>query len=95
MKPLETKIKSGLAERGIKCQSVYMMPNLDTLNILLAFKSHDNQRLTIPKVEKVLNSLGIGEFKVPSEFQRLSASFLHLEVTMGSRTEHSISPDAC
>jgi hypothetical protein len=95
MKPLETKIKSGLAERGIRCQSVYIMPNLDTLNVLLGFKSHDNQKLTIPKIERVLNSLGMGEFKVPREFQRLSASFLHLEVSMGSRTERVVSPDAC
>ncbi len=32
----------------------------------------------------------MGEFKVPNEFQRLSASFLHLEVTLGARTERPI-----
>ncbi len=95
MLSLETKIKSGLQEKGVRCQSVYRMPDLDQLRVLLSFNSQDSQKLTIQKVKRILNSLGMGEFKVPNEFQRLSASFLHLEVSLGARTERSLSPDAC
>lgn len=95
MKPIEIKIKSGLAEKGIKCQSVYKMPDLDNVRVLLSFSSQEQQKINTAKVKRVLNALGMGEFKVPSEFQRLSASFLHLEVTLGARTEQSVTPDAC
>ena len=95
MQPIENKIKTGLREKGVKCRSVYKLPDLDQLRVLLAFNSQENQNLSIRKIKSVLNSLGMGEFKVPNEFQRLSASFLHLEVSLGARTEHSISPDAC
>ncbi len=95
MQPIETKIKTGLKEKGVKCQSVYKLPDLDQLRVLLSFSSQDSQKLSIKKIKNVLNSLGMGEFKVPNEFQRLSASFLHLEVSLGARTEQLVSPDAC
>jgi hypothetical protein len=95
MQPIENKIKTGLKEKGVKCQSVYKLPDLEQLRVLLAFNSQENQNLSVQKIRRVLNSLGMGEFKVPKEFQRLSASFLHLEVSLGARTEQSVSPDAC
>ena len=95
MQSIESKIKTGLKEKGVRCQSVYKLPDLDQLRVLLAFNSQDNQKLSIQKVKRVLNSLGMGEFKVPTNFQRLSASFLHLEVSLGARTEQAVSPDAC
>ncbi len=86
MKRIETKIKAGLRDKGVKCQSVYRIPVLEEDRVLLAFNSQDSQRISTKKIERILNSLGIGKFKVPNEFQRLSASFLHLEVTLGART---------
>ncbi|MGY5876320.1 MAG: hypothetical protein RTU30_11290 [Candidatus Thorarchaeota archaeon] len=94
MRPIETKIKAGLRDKGIKCQSVFKMYDLDENRVLLSFNSQDSQRLSTRKIERILNSLGMGEFKVPNEFQRLSASFLHLEVTLGARTERHIVPGA-
>ncbi|MFX1484194.1 MAG: hypothetical protein ACFFCP_13520 [Promethearchaeota archaeon] len=92
MKAIEAKIKHALANKGIKCQSVYKMPDLDGTRVLIAFNSKDNKRLSIRKVEDALDSLDIGEFKIPREFQRLSSAFLHLEVTLGARTEKPVFP---
>jgi len=90
MKALEAKIKHALANKGIKCQSVYRMPDLDDTRVLIAFNSSDSRRLTIRKVENALTTLGMGEVKVPREFQRLSSAFLHLEITFGARTEKPV-----
>ncbi|MFW9817413.1 MAG: hypothetical protein ACFFEW_15935 [Candidatus Thorarchaeota archaeon] len=90
MKALEAKIKHALENKGIKCQSVYRMPDLDDTRVLIAFSSKDSQRLSVRKIENALEALGMGEFKVPKEFQRLSSAFLHLEVTLGARTEKPI-----
>jgi hypothetical protein len=87
MDRLEAKIKHGLEDKGIPCQSVYRIPDPDDPRVLIAFSSNGNHRLTPMKIERVLNSLGVGEFQAPKDFQRLSAAFLHLEVAMGSRTE--------
>ncbi|MHA1904832.1 MAG: hypothetical protein ACXADL_07335 [Candidatus Thorarchaeota archaeon] len=87
MGALETKIRSGLENKGIKCQTVYKMANLDEKRVLLAFNSQKNPKLSTRKIERVLNDLGIGEVKVPKEFSRLSSAFLHLEVVFGARTE--------
>jgi hypothetical protein len=92
MKALEAKIKHALANKGIKCQSVYRMPDPEDTRVLIAFNSQDNRRLTTRKIENALTNLGIGEFKVPREFQRLSSAFLHLEVTLGARTEKQVIP---
>jgi hypothetical protein len=92
MKAIEAKIKHALADKGIKCRSVYKMPDLEDTRVLIAFNSSDNRRLTIRKVENALSTLGIDEIKVPREFQRLSSAFLHLEVTLGARTEKSVVP---
>jgi hypothetical protein len=75
---LEHRIKMALRNTGIECQSVYRMPDLEEQRILLSFKSNGGKHLTTKKVERVLNSLGIGQFEVPNQFQRLSAAFLHL-----------------
>ncbi|MFW9793222.1 MAG: hypothetical protein ACFFEE_02880 [Candidatus Thorarchaeota archaeon] len=90
MKAIEAKIKHALANKGIKCQSVYKMPDLDDTRVLIAFNSKDNGKLSIRKIENALASLNIGELKVPREFQRLSSAFLHLEITFGARTEKPI-----
>lgn len=94
MRRIEAKIRSGLENRGIKCQSVYQMPGPDDVRVVLAFNSRDNKKLSPTKIEHVLNSLGVGDFSVPREFQRLSAAFLHLEVTLGARTERKVSQTA-
>ncbi len=90
MKALEVKIKHALENKGIKCQSVYKMPDPDDTRVLIAFNSKDNKNLSIRKIENILSALNVGKFKVPSEFQRLSSAFLHLEVTLGARTEKPI-----
>ncbi|MGY5861325.1 MAG: hypothetical protein RTU09_03015 [Candidatus Thorarchaeota archaeon] len=94
MRAIENKVKRGLREKGISCQSVFRVPDMEDYRVLLSFNSKDSQRLTTMRVKKALNSLGIGEFKVPTDFQRLSASFLHLEVVFGARTERPITPTA-
>jgi hypothetical protein len=94
MDEIESKIKTGLKDLGIPVHSVYKMPDPEQKRILIAFKSEDNFKLTTAKVEAALNSLGVGEFTVPTNFERLSASFLHLEVALGARTETSVSQDA-
>lgn len=66
------------------------MPDPDEYRVLIAFNSQKNPRLTTRKIERVLNDIGAGEFSVPNEFQRLSATFLHLEVKLGARTEKRI-----
>ena len=90
MKALEVKIKNALENKGIKCQSVFKMPDPDDTRVLIAFNSKDNKNLSIRKIENILSSLNVGEFKVPNEFQRLSSAFLHLEVTLGARTEKPV-----
>ena len=87
---LEAQIKNHLRNSGIKCQSVYRLPDADENRVVLAFNSKDNQRLSTRKIERTLNTLGVGEFSVAREFQRLSAAFLHLEVVLGAKTERPI-----
>lgn len=70
------------------------MPGPDETRILLAFNSKHNRRLTTAKIDRALNMTGIGAFKVPKDFQRLSSAFLHLEITFGARTEHPVTPEA-
>lgn len=91
MKQIEAKIKNALENKGIKCQSVFALSDPDDTRVLLAFNSKDNRRLSIRKIENALATLNVGDFKVPREFQRLSSAFLHLEVTLGARTETPIS----
>ena len=90
MKAIEAKIKHALENKGIKCQSVYRMPDLEDTRVVIAFNSKDNRRLSIRKIENALASVNVGEFKIPREFQRLSSAFLHLEITLGARTERSV-----
>ena len=92
MKALEAKIKNALENKGIRCQSVYKMPDPDDTRVLIAFNSKDSRRLSIRKIENALASLNVGEFKVPRDFQRLSSAFLHLEITLGARTEKQVLP---
>jgi hypothetical protein len=66
------------------------MPDPDEFRVLIAFNSQKNPRLTTRKIERVLNEMGPNQFSVPKDFQRLSATFLHLEVKMGARTEEEI-----
>lgn len=80
--------------RGIKCQTVYKMPDPDEFRILIAFNSQKNPRLTTRRIERVLNEMDSNEFTVPKDFQRLSATFLHLEVKLGARTERKIAVTA-
>jgi hypothetical protein len=87
---LEAQIRDHLRDSGIKCQSVYRLPDADENRVVLAFNSKDNQRLSTRKIERTLNNLGIGQFSTAKEFQRLSAAFLHLEVVLGARTEQPI-----
>ncbi len=94
MKQIEAKIKNALENKGIKCQSVFALSDPDDTRVLLAFNSKDNRRLSIRKIENALISLNVGDFKIPREFQRLSSAFLHLEVTLGARTETPIMPGA-
>jgi len=70
------------------------MKDLDDTRVLLAFKSQDNQKLSIKKIENALATLNEGDITVSKEFQRLSSAFLHLEVTFGARTEAHITPRA-
>ncbi|MFW9962075.1 MAG: hypothetical protein ACFFCX_00780 [Candidatus Sifarchaeia archaeon] len=90
MKAIEAKIKHALENNGIKCQSVYKMPDPDETRVLIAFNSKDNKRLTIRKIESALASQDVGDFKLPNDFQRLSSAFLHIEITLGARTEKSV-----
>jgi hypothetical protein len=94
MSAIESKIKDMLQTRGIKCHSVYKIPDPETKRVLLAFNSQKNPRLTTRKIDRILNETGATEFKVPKEFQRLSATFLHLEITFGARTRVDITPSA-
>lgn len=94
MKQIEAKIKHALENKGIKCQSVFALSDPEDTRVLLAFNSKDNRRISIRKIENALTSLDVGDFKVPREFQRLSSAFLHLEVTLGARTETPITPGA-
>ena len=94
MNRIESKIKHALENKGIKCQSIFTMKDLDDTRVLLAFKSQDNQKLSIKKIENALSTLNEGEIVVSKEFQRLSSAFLHLEVTLGARTEAKITPGA-
>ena len=94
MKHIEVKIKHALENKGIKCQSIFAMRDPDDTRVLLAFNSQDNRKLSVRKIERALESLDVGEFKIPKEFQRLSSAFLHLEVTLGARTETPITPGA-
>jgi hypothetical protein len=94
LKRIEAMIRENLQARGIKCQSIYEMPDPDERRILLAFNSQKNPRLSVSKVERVLNEMGAGSFIVPREFQRLSSAFLHLEVVLGARTEAETRPTA-
>ncbi|MDH4213939.1 MAG: hypothetical protein OEV85_08460 [Candidatus Thorarchaeota archaeon] len=94
MKELEAKIKQVLSNNGIKCSSVYKMPDPEETRILLAFNSKDNRRLTTTKIDRALNTTGIGAFKVPKDFQRLSSAFLHLEIILGARMERPVTPEA-
>ena len=66
------------------------MPDPDEFRVLIAFNSQKNPRLTTQKVERVLNEMGPNQFSVPKDFQRLSATFLHLEVKIGDRKEQEI-----
>jgi thiamine kinase-like enzyme len=94
MKQIEAKIKHALENKGIKCQSVFAMLDPEDTRLLLSFNSKDNRRLSIRKIENALATLNVGDFKVPREFQRLSSTFLHLEVILGAKTEKSITPGA-
>jgi len=94
MNRIESKIKHALENKGIKCQSIFTMKDLEDTRVLLAFKSQDNQKLSIKKIENALSSLNEGQIIVSKEFQRLSSAFLHLEVTLGARTETHITPRA-
>jgi hypothetical protein len=94
MNRLEAKIKHGLADKGITCQSIYTVPTSEETRIVMAFNSKDNKRLSVKKVEAALASLNIGNFKAPQDFQRLSSAFLHLEVKFGARTERPINTTA-
>ena len=94
MKSIEAKIKHALENKGIKCQSIFSMKNPDDTRVLLAFNSQNNRKLSVRKIENALASLDVGEVIVPREFQRLSSAFLHLEITLGARTEKPITPGA-
>ena len=94
MKNIEAKIKHALENKGIKCQSIFSMKSPDDLRVLLAFNSQNNRKLSVRKIENALASLDVGEVKVPREFQRLSSAFLHLEITLGVRTETPMTPGA-
>lgn len=94
MDEIELRIKAGLRDLGIPVHSVYKMPDPDQKRVLIAFKSEDNFKLTTAKVEAALNSLGVGQFRVPTTFERLSATFLHLEVVLGARTEGRVTQAA-
>ena len=94
MKHIEAKIKHALENKGIKCQSIFTMQNPDDTRVLLAFNSQNNRKLSVRKIENALASLDVGTVKVPREFQRLSSAFLHLEITLGARTETPITPGA-
>ncbi|RDE12259.1 MAG: hypothetical protein C4K47_08575 [Candidatus Thorarchaeota archaeon] len=94
MDEIESRIRSGLRGLGIPVHSVYILPGSEKERVLIAFKSEDNLKLTTAKVQTALNSLGVGEFSVPTNFERLSASFLHLEVVLGARMEGRVGQDA-
>lgn len=94
MSAIESKIKDILQTKGIKCHSVYKIPDPESMRVLLAFNSQKNPRLTTRKIKRILNETGTIKFKVPTEFLRLSASFLHLEITFGARMETEVTPNA-
>ncbi len=94
MSAIESKIKDILQTRGIKCHSVYKIPDPESMRVLVAFNSQKNPRLTTRKIERILNETGTTQFKVPKDFLRLSATFLHLEITLGARTETQVFPSA-
>ncbi|MFO7837223.1 MAG: hypothetical protein R6V83_11275 [Candidatus Thorarchaeota archaeon] len=95
MADIERKIRKALEMKGIRCQSVYKIPNADNAErVLIAFDSKHNGKLTTKNVRSALNSIGIGRFSVPRDFQHLSAAFVHLEVELGARMESEINTGA-
>ena len=94
MKAIEAKIRDTLQSKGIKCQSVFLMSDIDETRVLLSFNSQKNPRLTTRKIDRVLNEMSENRFGVPKEFQRLSSAFLHLEIRLGARTETKVLPSA-
>jgi NDP-sugar pyrophosphorylase family protein len=94
MKEMEAVIKESLRARGIKCHSVYRMPDPDEFRVLLSFESQKNPRLTTGRIKRALNEIGTDNFDVPNDFQRLSAAFLHLEIKMGTRTDAKVAATA-
>ncbi|MBS3793506.1 MAG: hypothetical protein KGY80_01245 [Candidatus Thorarchaeota archaeon] len=95
MADIERKIRRALEKNGIRCQSVYKLPDADNSErVLIAFDSKNNGKLSTKNVRSALNSMSIGQFSVPRDFQHLSAAFVHLEVELGARTEPDISKGA-
>ncbi len=94
MRQLESQIKTELKRRGIACHTVFSLPDPDDPKLVIAFSATESQRLTPSRVERVLNSLGIADFKAQERFHRLSSAFLHLEVRLGARSKAEVSPRA-
>ncbi|MBD3159718.1 MAG: hypothetical protein GF309_13120 [Candidatus Lokiarchaeota archaeon] len=95
MADIERKIRRALEKNGIRCQSVYKLPDADNSErVLIAFDSKNNGKLSTKNVRSALNSMGLGRFSVPRDFQHLSAAFVHLEVELGARTDPEISTGA-
>jgi thiamine kinase-like enzyme len=79
MKAVEAKIKHALENKGIKCQSVYKMPDPEDTRVLVAFNSKDNRNLSIRKIENALASLNPGEFKIPRN-RKAHNSCIHVRI---------------
>ena len=80
MGSIEARVKAGLRQRGIPCHTVFSLPDPDNPRLVIALSATKSERITPSRIERVLNSLGIAEFRAQDRFHRLSSAFLHLEV---------------
>ncbi|MBD3159382.1 MAG: hypothetical protein GF309_11380 [Candidatus Lokiarchaeota archaeon] len=81
----EQRIREALEAHGIACRSVYKLPDTDDeQRILLAFDSRGNEKLSTQEILYALEGIGTNPMSINPAFQRLSSSFLHLEVAFGN-----------
>lgn len=78
---LEEKVRMTLEAHGIRCRSVYKLPDtVDEQRILLAFDSRGNEKLSTQEILHALQEISTNPMRNNPAFQRLSSKFLHLEV---------------
>ncbi|MFO7835117.1 MAG: hypothetical protein R6V83_00535 [Candidatus Thorarchaeota archaeon] len=78
---LEEKVRMTLEAQGIRCRSVYKLPDTDDgERFLLAFDSRGNEKLSTQEILHILQGINTSPVSITHDFKRLSSLFLHLEV---------------